>query len=85
MYIPRDDPYDQIFFPHDSNVAEGRPNYQDYEFNTGAQSVIDSLVERIDPNNEKLRKQCEVWMELATVINQGFTALGCHLEVYAPP
>ena len=72
----RDDPYDQIFFPHDSNVAEGRPNYQDYEFNTGAQNVIDSLVERIDPNNEKLRKQCEVWMELATVVNQGFTALG---------
>ncbi len=34
------------------------------------------ILERIDPGNEFLQKQCEVWMELATIINKGFTALG---------
>lgn len=72
----RDDPYDQIIFPPDSNVAEGRPNFNDYEFNSGLANVIDSLIERVDPGNTDLRKQCEIWMELATVINRGFTSLG---------
>ncbi|KAL7530459.1 hypothetical protein ACHAXR_003509, partial [Thalassiosira sp. AJA248-18] len=71
-----DDPYDQIFFPQDSNVADGRPNFNIYEFNSGVKNVIDSLVSRVDPNNEILRSQCEIWMELATMINRGFTALG---------
>lgn len=71
-----DDPYDQIFFPRDDNVADGRPNFNDYEFNTGAEAVISSLIERVDPDNEDLKKKCEIWMELATVINRGFTALG---------
>ena len=72
----RDDPYDQVIFPPDSNVAQGKPNFNDYEFNTGAEKVINSLIERTDPGNEFLRKQCEVWMELTTTINKGFTALG---------
>ncbi|KAL7547622.1 hypothetical protein ACHAWF_010903 [Thalassiosira exigua] len=74
--MSRDDPYDQVFFPPDANVAEGRPNERKYDFNSGAENVVDALIERIDPCNSDLRKQCEIWMELATVINEGFTALG---------
>ena len=71
-----DDPYDQVFFPKDSNVAPGRPNNQDYEFNTGRENVIRNVVERIDPSNEDLKSKCEIWMDLCDVINDGFTALG---------
>lgn len=71
-----DDPYDQVYFPKDNNVAQGRPNYNDYEFNSGAENVISSLLSRVDPSNEELKKKCETWMELCTVINEGFTALG---------
>ena len=71
-----DDPYDQLYFPNDNAVAPGRPNYNDYEFNTGAENVIQSVVERIDPGNEELRKKCETWMKLCTIVNQDFTALG---------
>lgn len=71
-----DDPYDQVIFPPDNHVAPGRPNCNDYEFNTGRESVIRSLVERIDPGNEDLQKKCTTWMELCDVVNDGFTALG---------
>lgn len=72
-----DDPYDQIFFPTDPNVAPGRPNSNDYEFNSGRENVIQSVIERIDPgNNQDLKKKCTTWMELCDVINDGFTALG---------
>mmetsp|Transcript_19212 Transcript_19212/g.28399 ORF Transcript_19212/g.28399 Transcript_19212/m.28399 type:complete len:668 (+) Transcript_19212:47-2050(+) len=71
-----DDPYDQVFFPKDDNVAAGRPNFNDYEFNTGSENVISSLISRVDPNNEDLKKKCETWMELCILINKGFTALG---------
>ena len=71
-----DDPYDEIYFPPDDNVAKGKPNWDRYEFNTGTDNVVDCLVERVDPGNEELRKQCKVWMELSVLINEGFTALG---------
>mmetsp|Transcript_17978 Transcript_17978/g.22003 ORF Transcript_17978/g.22003 Transcript_17978/m.22003 type:complete len:448 (+) Transcript_17978:63-1406(+) len=72
-----DDPYDQIFFPNDDNVAPGCPNFNNYEFNSGAKNVISSLILRIDPNNkEELKKKCETWMELCVLVNEGFTALG---------
>ena len=71
-----DDPYDQIFFPNDNNVAEGRPNCNDYEFNTGSENVITSLISRIDPGNEDLKAKCTTWMELCTLVNEGFTSLG---------
>lgn len=71
-----DDPYDEVFFPNDDNVAQGRPNYNSYEFNTGAENVISSLISRVDPNNEDLLKKCRTWMALCTLINEGFTALG---------
>jgi NAD(P)-binding Rossmann-like domain len=72
-----DDPYDQVLFPVDnSNVAPGRPNCNDYEFNTGRESVIRSVVERIDPGNKDLENKCTTWMELCDVVNDGFTALG---------
>lgn len=71
-----DDPYDQIFFPNDDNVAPGRPNFNNYEFNTGSKNVIRSLIERVDPNNDALKRQCETWMELCTMVNEGFTHLG---------
>lgn len=38
--------------------------------------MIDSLLERVAPNNETLRAQCEIWMELSVIINRGFTYLG---------
>lgn len=75
-----DDPYDQIIFPSDSNVGNGKPNNTTYDFNSAtppeAPTLVRGLVERIDPGNEYLIKQFEVWMNLATVINNGFTALG---------
>ena len=71
-----DDPYDQVFFPNDKKVAPGRPNCNDYEFNTGVENVIEHVVSRIDPTNEDLKKKCQIWMELCTVVNQDFTALG---------
>ena len=76
LSVLRDDPYDQVIFPPDSNVAEGRPNSCSYDFSAGAENVIGSLVERTDPSNEKLRKKCRIWMELTKVVNEGFTALG---------
>ena len=75
----RDDPYDQVIFPHDQNVAPGRPNFNVYDFNTDhslGKELSREILERIDPGNEFLLKQCQVWMELATIINKGFTALG---------
>lgn len=75
----RDDPYDQVIFPPDQNVSPGRPNYNEYDFNTDhslGKKLSREILERIDPGNEFLLKQCEVWMELATIINKGFTALG---------
>ena len=73
-----DDPYDEVIFPHDKNVAPGRPNNNDYEFNTGAENVIRSLIERIDPTDQEydLKTKCKVWMDLCHLINDGFTALG---------
>lgn len=75
-----DDPYDQVFFPPDPNVAEGKPNNTIYDFNSAkppeAPTLCRGLLERIDPGNEYLIKQFEVWMTLATMINKGFTALG---------
>jgi len=71
-----DDPYDQIFFPNDNNVAQGRPNCNDYEFNTGSENVIDSLISRVDPGNDELKSKCTTWMELCRTVNQGFTSLG---------
>ncbi|KAG7338997.1 FAD dependent oxidoreductase [Nitzschia inconspicua] len=71
-----DDPYDQVFFPKDDDVAEGRPNFNNYEFNTGSESVIKSTIMRIDPGNKDLEKKCRVWMNLCDVVNDGFTALG---------
>ena len=78
-YSHRDDPYDQVIFPPDQNVAPGRPNYNEYDFNTDhslGKKLSREILERIDPGNESLLKQCEVWMDLATIINEGFTALG---------
>ncbi len=75
----RDDPYDQVIFPHDQNVAPGRPNSNVYDFNTDhslGKKLSREILERIDPGNEFLLKQCQVWMELAMIINKGFTALG---------
>ena len=75
----RDDPYDQVIFAPDQNVSPGRPNYNQYDFNTDhslGKKLSREILERIDPGNEFLLKQCEVWMELATIINKGFTALG---------
>jgi hypothetical protein len=76
----RDDPYDRVIFPPDQNVAPGRPNYNEYDFNTDhslGKKLSREILARIDPGNEFLLKQCEVWMELATIIiNEGFTALG---------
>ena len=71
-----DDPYDQIFFPNDNQVSPGLPNCTDYEFNTGAENVVRHVISRIDPGNEDLKKKCEIWMELCTVVNEDFTALG---------
>lgn len=75
-----DDPYDQVMFPSDSNVGEGKPNNNIYDFNSAkpphAPTLVRDLVERIDPGNEFLIHQFEVWMTLSTMINKGFTALG---------
>lgn len=76
MYSIRHDPYDEIIFPPDSNVADGKPNHNHYDFVTGTDNVINSLVNRVDPGNEYLIKQGKVWMDLAREINGGFTALG---------
>ena len=79
LHTHRDDPYDQVIFPPDQNVSPGRPNYNEYDFNTDhslGKKLSREILERIDPGNEFLLKQCEVWMELATIINKGFTALG---------
>ncbi|KAL3915009.1 MAG: hypothetical protein SGILL_005846 [Bacillariaceae sp.] len=70
------DPYDHVFFPTDDNVAEGRPNFNNYEFNTGSENVIRSLIGRVDPGNAELKNRCTVWMDLCDVVNDGFTALG---------
>lgn len=75
-----DDPYDQVLFPPDSNVGEGKPNNSSYDFNSAkpphAPTLCRDLLERIDPENEFLLQQFEAWMTLSTMINKGFTALG---------
>jgi hypothetical protein len=69
-----------VLFPPDSNVGEGKPNNSIYDFNSAkpphAPTLVRDLVERIDPGNEFLIQQFEVWMTLSTMINKGFTALG---------
>ena len=51
-----------------------------YDFNSAkpphAPTLVRDLVSRIDPGNEFLIQQVEVWMTLSTMINKGFTALG---------
>lgn len=70
------DPYDEVVFPPDDNVAEGLPNQQRYAFVSGAAQTVDSILNQIDPGNEELRKRMLVWMDLCMQINRGFTALG---------
>eukprot|EP00984_Skeletonema_dohrnii_P003742 scaffold1291_cov98-Skeletonema_dohrnii-CCMP3373.AAC.1 len=57
-----DDPYDQVIFPPDQNVSPGRPNYNEYDFNTDhslGKKLSREILDRIDPGNEFLLKQCE--------------------------
>jgi hypothetical protein len=71
-----EDPYDQVVFPHDSNVKEGLPNSSKYSYVSGAESTVNSILADIDPRNETLKKKMGDWMELCCIINDGFTALG---------
>jgi len=71
-----DDPYDQIVFPEDEQVAPGNPNRSKYSFVTGKKQTVHSILRAIDPANDELRKRAETYMDLCLRINQGFTALG---------
>ena len=70
------DPYDEVIFPPDEKVKDGLPNFNRYEFVTGRDNTIDSILKHIDPSNHELRKRVEVYMKLCCEIDEGFTALG---------
>jgi all-trans-retinol 13,14-reductase len=71
-----EDPYDQVLFPPDSQVAAGLPNKSTYSFVSGGDETVDSIMADIDPTNQELKKKVLVWMDLCRTINDGFTALG---------
>jgi all-trans-retinol 13,14-reductase len=73
---PLEDPYDEILFPKDNKVDKGAPNYNTYPFVSGAAMTVDSIMERVDPTNEVLRRRVTTYMEICQQINSGFTALG---------
>lgn len=70
------DPYDEVVFPEDNNVAPGCPNRSKYSFVSGKENTVDSVMAAIDPSNEALKKRALAWMDLCETINAGFTALG---------
>jgi all-trans-retinol 13,14-reductase len=70
------DPYDEVVFPADNKVKNGLPNSNSYEFVTGAENTIDSILKQIDPLNQELRKRAQNYMQLCCEIDEGFTALG---------
>jgi all-trans-retinol 13,14-reductase len=70
------DPYDQVLFPHDNNVKNGLPNASIYDFVTGAENTVDSVLSSIDPDNTQFKQRMMLWMDLCCLINDGFTALG---------
>ena len=76
QWTPLEDPYDQVLFPADDNVAAGKPNSNKYSFLTGIDATVDSILTDIDPSNKSLRKRMIVYMNLCQRINDGFTALG---------
>lgn len=75
-WTPLDDPYDTVLFPPDSNFKPGLPNASSYEFVTGLEETVDSVLASIDPNNPELKKRCMEYMKMCRDINNGFTALG---------
>ena len=75
-WTPLEDPYDQVVFPPDDNVKEGRPNASSYSFVSGTERTIDSILSQIDPKDTQLRERAMIYMNLCTEINAGFTALG---------
>jgi len=70
------DPYDDVLFPDDPNVAQDLPNRSRYSFVTGAANTVDSILADLDPDNRPLRQKMLEWMDLCSDINDGFTALG---------
>lgn len=71
-----DDPYDQVIFPQDDTVKPGLPNRSRYNFVTGSEATIQSVISQIDPNNLELKIKARIWMQLCLRIDTGFTALG---------
>ena len=68
--------YDEVIFPKDETVKDGLPNNNSYAFVRGAPQTVDSVLSRIDPDNEVLRAAALEYMDLCDDINSGFTALG---------
>lgn len=71
-----DDPYDEVVFPQDDTVKAGLPNRSRYNYVTGSEATIQSVMNQIDPNNLELKIKSRVWMHLCERIDAGFTALG---------
>jgi phytoene dehydrogenase-like protein len=81
------DPYDQVLVPsedHDGSVWKKPADI--YDFCAGAEATVDRILEKIlqlphgsstsRQDMEQLRRHCLLWMQLCTIINDGFTALG---------
>ena len=75
-WTPLQDPYDQVMFPEDDKVKEGRPNKSSYSFVTGAENTVNSILSQIDPQDVQLRHRAMIYVNLCGEINDGFTALG---------
>ena len=79
-----EDPYDEVLFPEDSHVSDGAPNASSYQFVSGLEKTVDSVMMKIEPENEQLKNRAIVWMELCKDINDGFTALGLSRVLPSP-
>jgi len=80
-FTPLEDPYDEILFPAHEDVvihsSEFREKHEmpSYHFISGKYSSVESIVNRINKDNEQLRTNTLAWMDLCQDIHQGFVAL----------
>ena len=77
-FTPLQDPYDEVLFPMDPHdiIQPGLPDTHSFPFVTGAESTVDEIMKRIDPENSLLKDRVRTYMDVCQDINSGFTALG---------
>ena len=61
------DPYDLLVLAKDDRVDPGCPNYDSYNFLCGSKRLIDDVAQRINPNEPKVKKRINDFLEFCRV------------------